>query len=443
MPGFDTSNVAANTSAQPPVNPITFIGQLAQTRNVLNQNKMFPLEYQGQQLQNVGAGITNATNQQALQAHMYGTLQGLLAQTTDASEVPGVISMAIKSGLITPEFGQNVAGGNVDGLDPASITRMREQALSAAGNPAELSADRGVTSQISTGGGTATVNTKVAPGGGTIVTPAAGAAAVVPNVLGPSSLATAVETVDDTGAKHMGVMGDYVNPDGSWKGGTPHPLTALSPMDANTQATLGSAYGPQIASFEAASAGAPATRQLIENMRQEADKFDAGPQSDAYKKWGEFLAEYHIPAPDFASMDQTAAREAFAKTATMVLGAQQQALHMDQTDASRQTAAAAVPGAMTSAGGRQQVLGILEGNADMMDAAGNAWAAQKARGGPASWGQFQMEFPNRVPPSIFQAQYMTPAQIADMQKGWSAAKVKDWRARYDKAKELGWLPNAQ
>ncbi len=54
-----------------------------------------------------------------------------------------------------------------------------------------------------------------------------------------------------------------------------------------------------------------------------------------------------------------------------------------------------------------------------------------------------MEFPAKVPLSIFQAQFMSAPEIAAMQKDWSAAKKADWQRRYDLAKKQGWLPNAE
>ena len=75
---------------------------------------------------------------------------------------------------------------------------------------------------------------------------------------------------------------------------------------------------------------------------------------------------------------------------------------------------------------------------------GKAWQLQKAKpGGIATWGQFQSEFPNKVPPSIFQAQYMTPKEKADLMHGWSDARKAQWQRTYDNAAKLGWIPNVQ
>jgi hypothetical protein len=256
-------------------------------------------------------------------------------------------------------------------------------------------------------------------------------------------LAARVTTVDSTGAQHLGVLGDFVNPDGSWKGGVPHPLTALDPLSQNAAGTLGASYGPQIASFEQVAAGSPQRRQNIENMRAESAGFTSGPNAPFWMKVGELGKEYNVNVPRPATESQTAAQEAFTKSMTRVLAQQQAALNMNQTDRARQVAEAAVPSAATTPEGRQQVLAILEGNEDMINAAGRAWAAQKAKGGVSSWGQFQMEFPNRVPPSIFQSQYMTPAQISAMQAGWSRARIDHWNAVRAAAAKNGWLPNAQ
>ncbi|HEY2111926.1 MAG TPA: hypothetical protein VGH25_09405, partial [Dongiaceae bacterium] len=173
--------------------------------------------------------------------------------------------------------------------------------------------------------------------------------------------------------------------------------------------------------------------------RQEATQFTSGPASDRFQRWGELLHEFGVPTPNFASMTETGGREAFRQSMIQILRGQQAALHMDSTDAARQTAGMDVPGSVTTPEGLKLTLGAIEGNYDAQLAMGKVWAQQKQSGGPASWGSFQTEFPRKVPPSIFQAQY-NPEQIAAEQKGWSAAQKADWQRRYNLAKAQGWLP---
>jgi hypothetical protein len=295
---------------------------------------------------------------------------------------------------------------------------------------------------VQTGGGTQFVNVhpsenKVTPTG------------FIANELSPQDLSTQVETIDADGNKSMHVLGDFIDQKThTWKDGVAPPMTALGPLSNTAKAALGSAYGPQIARFEQVAGNAPTQKQVIDIMRKSGDDFDAGPHSKFWQNFGEIASQYHVKVPDVpvlknGQIDQVQAREVFEKTVSMVLSQQAAALHLDDTNEARQMALASVPTSSTTPQGRRKILGLLEGNADALDAMGKAWLQQKAKGGEGTWGQFQIEFPNRVPPTIFQAQYMTPSEKADLMKGWSAQKKTHWQATYNKAKELGWLPNAE
>lgn len=242
MPSFDTSDVAAQVA--PPAaaqSPLATVSSLADLQNSLNRNKMFPLQFQGQQLQNTGQGIQNATNQQALMAAQYKTLQGLLAQTKDAGEVPGVIAMARDAGLITPDFASNVAGGGVAGLDPASVDTMRRQAVMAAGNEAELNANVGKSSIQNAGGNLTTINTRTGFGGATDVTRATGNAASIPTTLTPEAEAAPVDVVGPGGVVTTHRTSEFVTPTGQPQPGVAAPVTANPQVTATATAVGGAA----------------------------------------------------------------------------------------------------------------------------------------------------------------------------------------------------------
>ena len=232
MPGFDIDPVEA-TVGQQPVNAAANLGQIASTIGQLQQNRLFPLQQQLLSTETQGT-------QQQVQAARFSALQGLLASTNDDSEVAGAYNRAIASGLIDADTAANAMGGNIASLAPDAIHRLREQAISSAGNAAELAADRGVTSTVTPGGSINTINTKVAPGGATTVTPATGPSAVIPTTLSPTEEASAVPVVGQGGITTQHRLGEYVTPTGQPRPGVAPPVTANPQATAAAQA-VGSA----------------------------------------------------------------------------------------------------------------------------------------------------------------------------------------------------------
>lgn len=241
MPGFDINPVEAGIGANPPPSPIETIGALANTRNAINANKMFPLQYQQQQLQNVGADIANRTAAQTLAATQYALAQHILAQTANPADALTALAQAGDANALSKDFLANLAGGNVAGLTLADGARMREEALNAVGTPQELSADRGVAAVQNTGGVAQVTNTRVLPGGDTIVTKATGNAAALPMTRSPSENSQLVGVVGPDGVMHGVPVGSLENPTGTgFLPGVQPPVTA-NPKAVAAAAAVGGA----------------------------------------------------------------------------------------------------------------------------------------------------------------------------------------------------------
>lgn len=276
MPGFDTSNVAAEVGqGVQQTNPLQFIGQLAQTQNALNQNKMFPLQYQA-------AGANLGQLQRDIQAKQFGVLQSALAQTTDPSEVPDTVTRLVQSGQITADFAAQALGGGVDGLDAASIASRRRQAIMSAGNQAEVTALTGTPTPVETGGATKfeSVNPFT-----NAVSPMGGAGATVPNTLSPSEINTPAYTKIDpaTGIPEMVTKGAAAaNP------ANPAAIqTGLPPGAAAGREAVGVASGNQ---YAADLAGQTENGINIAQMKEvdqllQAPEGQTGPGTQAFNKW--------------------------------------------------------------------------------------------------------------------------------------------------------------
>lgn len=338
MAGFDTSDVAAHVGQGiQPSNPLQTIEQLAGTQNALNQNRMFTAKaaagailqqsigpdgqpdlgkfsagirsdprtapFAPEILQDAatlqGTGITNQTNQQALAAKQFSTLQSALAQTGSDAEVASVIHRLVESGQVSPKFAAEAAGGNIEGLDMASIGALRKQAIMAAGNAAELNANVGTVSQINTGGKSQSVLTKVGPGGAT-VEKAEGDASALPMTQSPEAMGALVSYVDKDGVTHQVPRSAIETATGQPKtdaaGLTDEHgalATSLPPGVSEGRAAPNAASGQQLAADRAAVGSASAADQS--NAFHQIDQLlsapegNTGPGTQAVNGWRNFM----------------------------------------------------------------------------------------------------------------------------------------------------------
>lgn len=433
MPGFDINPVEA-TVGQPPVNPAAQIGQIASTIGQLQENRLFPLRQQILSTQ-------SQTLQQELQTRKIAALQGALAQTTDPSEVPSVVGRFVSAGLIDPDTAANALGGNIASLSPETIAGLREQAITAQGNAAELAADRGTTSQINTGPSIETLNTKIAPGGATTVTQAGGSAGSVPLAPGPefgagylpikrsdgSVINVPRNTVENvaTGQGLPNVPG----PDGQ-------PLTGphgeiLGALPAGKEGALASVQQNQADRsnvLQTAFEGSAQRKALAEEMLQANGEFRSGPGA---AKWGNIVSEANrIFNTNFAA-DPTTAQQVAGKIAAMLAAQQRDTLGLPATNAGEAAAEIASPNTAYSAGAIQTLAGQLAGNEDLIQKKQAAWTkySELPNGQPrpgATYNGFVQQFNRAYDPRFFWDQYipaqqkaeagMTPAQKAAYEK---------------------------
>lgn len=364
-----------------------------------------------------------------------GATAGTSSPTGDLDENKRNTIAAVTAGigtLYTPEQAADYLGNLGDNI--------RASVISGAGGPGAQKAMTGTPTTVDTGPTNEAVNVNEYTN---TRTPMGGDASSIKLANSPSVMASPINVVDHaTGTTTQHNYGEYFNADNTLKPGKEFPMVNLGALDNTTRAAYGSALGPAVDQFERQAAAAPNTRNLIEQMRNSVDQFDTGPHSDFWRNIGELANEYHIPFnPD--SVSKTSASEVFNKIVPALLHQQATQLGMNDTDTGRQLALATIPTNGLTKEGIRKVLSVVEGNTDAINAQGSVWKQEKAANGPAAFGDFRVDFNRKVPPSVFQSQYMTPAELKDMQKGWSTAKVVDWNKRRDIAKAQGWLPNAQ
>lgn len=433
MPDFDTSNVAATVGGQTQ-NPLATVGQFAQVQNALNANRLYPLLYQQH-------AVGLQTSQQALAKAQYDAYQSAVASTTDDSEVGPLVARLTQAGVLQPDFAAAALGGNVPGLDAGSISRLREQAINAAGNPAELAADRGVTSTQDIGGQIDTLNTKVQPGGETDVTQAGGPAGQLPKTLTPETLGGYVGIKRNDGSMINVPRSTIETPQGTGIPNVPgpdgQPLTGshgevLGALPSGQEGALASGIQNQqdrANTLQSAFEGSAQRKALAEEMLQANGEFRSGPGA---AKWGNIVTEANrIFGTNFAA-DPTTAQQVAGKIAQMLSAQQRDTLGLPATNAGQEAANIASPNTAYSAGAIQTLAGQLAGNEDLIQKKQAAWTAYQKAGG--SYNGFVNQFNRTYDPRFFWDQYVPDQQKAEA--GMTPAQTTQYEKRRDQAMGL-------
>jgi hypothetical protein len=124
------------------------------------------------------------------------------------------------------------------------------------------------------------------------------------------------------------------------------------------------------------------------------------------------------------SPDQVAAANSFAKLANIAVG--QQLAAIGGTDARQALFMGSNPNLDLSKLGNTQIIHMLQGNEDAIQAKARAWQDWQAdpQHGPQSYMQFQNDFNHHFDPRVFQSQYMGPSEIAAMRDSMSGPGEK-------------------
>jgi hypothetical protein len=140
-----------------------------------------------------------------------------------------------------------------------------------------------------------------------------------------------------------------------------------------------------------------------------------------------------------ASPEQIAAAESFAKIGNMIAGSQMAAL--GASDARQQLAIGSNPHLDLSKLGNQQIIHMLQGNEDAIEAKARAWKDWTSTHPAGSYGDFQNDLNKRFDVRVFQQRYMDQNEIGNLRKqlesqGTSAKFLQD--VAY--ARKQGWIP---
>ena len=113
--------------------------------------------------------------------------------------------------------------------------------------------------------------------------------------------------------------------------------------------------------------------------------------------------------------EQVAAGNSFAKLANIAVGQQLQSI--GGTDARQALFMGANPHLDLSKLGNQQIIHMLQGNEDAIQAKSRAWQDwQKGGRGPDTYASFQDDFNHHFDPRVFQQRYMGPSEVTALRK---------------------------
>lgn len=189
----------------------------------------------------------------------------------------------------------------------------------------------------------------------------------------------------------------------------------LAPGDAEAQSSIKQASAKQGVDLQQASDQSPARLSILNNMATDLAHFTPGP-GQTRETFAQSLFQRYAPdvAKAFgADPQRVASAESFGKFASQ-LSLQQAGALGAGTDAKLLQAMHANPNSDMSKLTLQQMIPVLQGNEDAIQAKNQAWQQWQAKNGPGSYGAFSTQFNQSFDPRAFQLLRMAPEDRATM-----------------------------
>lgn len=215
----------------------------------------------------------------------------------------------------------------------------------------------------------------------------------------------------------------------------------LAPGDAEAQSNLKQASVKQGVDLQASSDQSPARLSILNNMSTDLAGFTPGP-GQTRETYVQSLMQRYAPevAKNFGLDPQrVASAESFDKFASNL--AMQQAGSLGAgTDAKLMQAMHANPNSGMSKLTIEQMIPVLQGNEDAIQAKNQAWQQWQAKNGPGSYAAFSTQFNQSFDPRAFQLLRMKPADQAHMLSAMPAADRAAFRQKVNTMGANGLLP---
>lgn len=223
---------------------------------------------------------------------------------------------------------------------------------------------------------------------------------------------------------------------------------SASPPPGFQTATEGEAQNSarMAAELQTANNEAPATKAIIGNLEKEAKNFTSGPLAD-YKRIGKSFAIANLPIPSSLKKEgamfdpsSVADQESFNKNIFNLVQSQFKALGGTGTDAKLDSASHTSPSELMSQVGVKNILSLLKGNQDAIQAKTKAWNEWRKVNGPQSYPQFAEDFNSKFDPRVFQFKYMDKPQRQEyFNKIDNPEERQELKRRVEYAHDAGWV----
>ena len=223
--------------------------------------------------------------------------------------------------------------------------------------------------------------------------------------------------------------------------GAPGTVAAGPPLGAEAAANVtGAGSANQGMALQSRADQVPQTKALLGNLEASLDNFTSGPGAD-WKKVAASAVNANSPFGDIFDPKKIASQEEFGKQAMQLAQQQFQALGGTGTDAKLDSTLHTSPSEFMSKLGNKNIIHLLKGNEDAIQAKNAAWQqwTQQPGHGADTYGQFSQQFNQNFDPRVFQAQYMNKADKQDMLKGMTSSEVDAFKSKVRYALDQGWV----
>lgn len=230
----------------------------------------------------------------------------------------------------------------------------------------------------------------------------------------------------------------YGQPRGGAAGNAPGFETATNVGATNS--------GQMLAELNTANNESGATKAIIGNLEKESKNFTSGPLAD-YKRIGKSFALANLPVP--SSLKQPGAmfdpssvadQESFNKNIYNLVQSQFKALGGTGSDAKLDSASHTSPSELMSQVGVKNILSLLKGNQDAIQAKAKAANAYVKANGPQSMPAFNEAWNENFDPRVFQFKYMPKDQRQEyFNKIDNPDERRELKKRVEFAVDNGWV----
>lgn len=220
--------------------------------------------------------------------------------------------------------------------------------------------------------------------------------------------------------------------------------SGLAPGQASSADISAQGAATQAAAFERQANSAPEIKADIENAQAKLDKIATGPLADKIYKAksgvNELVDASGLPLPGW-DKEGVANLEEFRKLAQNIAVRQFSVLGGTGTDSQLSAVTGANPGTALSNLTNKQMLQMLQGNQDAIQAKTTAWRQYQKQAGAtaANFNTFSEDFNNHFAPRAFQFVHMTPGERKDMVKNMTPVEKGQLNTALQTAMDRGWI----